>query len=259
MASQSISPIKPQFTFSTTDPCGSNHQSSSVSPCLQSLPSEPPSPSHPTVKLPGSVSNNEPIPVNSGLDFSQTGLNDTSSPLCAPQIPCPFLYDNGSRKMLQAIDEGASAVAKSFAMTCEQKLPDADFKSCKLDTGALNGRSSQPPADGESAQPMLNNESLLSGAALPHMSKAAPAKASTVTRVDSDFYKYTRSYLLPSKKSPEHSSVVSVATPSSTRGTTSLTAQSMSPILITTNILWWNHMVASLIGNGSTSGGHTCT
>ena len=24
-------------------------------------------------------------------------------------------------------------------------------------------------------------------------------------------------------------------------------------------ILWWNHMVPSLIGNGSTSGGRTCT
>jgi hypothetical protein len=136
--------------------------------------------------------------------------------------------------LLQGLDESDPHPAKSFAIAYGQETPDPDFKSYRVDVLPLNFGGRQARTE-EVSQPILNNEPSFVGAALPDMSKAVPARASTIVRPDADFYKHTRSYLRPSKNAAERPNIASVPTPSNAGGTTSQPDESRLPILTTIN------------------------
>jgi hypothetical protein len=131
-----------------------------------------------------------------------TNSNSPYTPLELPLIPSPFLYHNKSREQPHGIDNKNSTGAKSLAIGCGQEPHEPDFKSYKATPMSLNEGIGQTFAlQTTILRLILNNEHEFISAALPDMSWAIPARASTVASPDSE---YTRAYLTPPDKAAEH-------------------------------------------------------
>lgn len=233
--SQAITPLQSSFNFASANPCSLSVQNS-LNSLLPSIPSTPPS--HRPLKFPDKVSNNGVPEVRPRPGLLYTSNSDTFNPphtrFGLPPIPSPFLYHNESRELLLGIDGSDHSLTKTFAIDYGQEAPKPDFKSYRVDFTPCDGDGRQVHAEG-GLKPLLDNEPIFAGAAVPDMSKALNKRPITIELPDTDFHKRTRSYVPPDNNSTKEWTYASVSTRSNAVSTTDQNKETHPPILTITN------------------------